>query len=63
MFNSLNTVLDFYEQVGDGRSQNAHVTNNQLDRNLRRINERENGVVINRREMSERGFGRINWED
>lgn len=46
VFNSLDAVLDFYEQVGNHRSQNSHVSNNELDRNLQRINDRDKAVMI-----------------
>ena len=46
VFNSLDAVLDFYERVGDHRSQNARVGNNQLDGNLQRINGRDKQAII-----------------
>ena len=46
MLPSLNAVLDFYEQVGDHHSQNPHVGNNQLDPELKRINDRDKGAII-----------------
>lgn len=46
VFASLNAVLDFYERVGNHRSQNRNVGSNQLDGNLQRMNEREKGAII-----------------
>jgi cytochrome c peroxidase len=46
VFNSLEQVLNFYDQVGDRRSQNPHVANNRLDGNLRRINNNDRGLII-----------------
>ena len=46
IFNSLNAVLDFYERVGNHRSQNTHVNNNQLDSNLQRISDRDKEAII-----------------
>ena len=46
VFNSLDAVLDFYDRLGDNRSQNPHVGNNQLDGNLRRINNRNKNTII-----------------
>jgi cytochrome c peroxidase len=46
VFNSLQQVLNFYDQVGDGRSQNPHVANNRLDRSLRRINNNDRALII-----------------
>ncbi len=46
VLNSLNAVLDFYERVGDRRTQNTHVNNSQLDGNLQRINDRDKGAII-----------------
>lgn len=46
VFNSLDAVLNFYDQAGDHRSQNTHVGNNQLDRNLQRINNRDRTAII-----------------
>ena len=45
-FNSLDAVLDFYERIGDDRSQNTHVGNNQLDGNLQRLNDRDKAAII-----------------
>lgn len=46
VFRSLDAVLDFYKAAGDRRSQNAHVSNNQLDNNLQRINDRDKAAII-----------------
>ncbi len=46
VFTSLNAVLDFYERVGDHRSQNAHVSNNQLDGNLQGLGDRNKASII-----------------
>jgi cytochrome c peroxidase len=46
VFASLDQVLDFYDQVGDGRSQNAHVGGNQLDGRLQRINRGDKDLII-----------------
>lgn len=46
VFNSLQQVLNFYDQVGDRRSQNPHVPNNRLDGNLRRINNNDRALII-----------------
>ncbi|MBD0368656.1 MAG: hypothetical protein ICV53_21440 [Flavisolibacter sp.] len=46
VFSSLDAVLDFYERVGNHRSQNTHVGNNQLDGNLQRINDRDKAAII-----------------
>ncbi len=46
VFNSLDAVLDFYDRVGDNRSQNSHVGNNQLDGNLQRLNNRDKDAII-----------------
>ncbi len=46
VFTSLAAVLNFYDQIGDGRSQNAHVNNNQLDGNLQRINNNDRAAII-----------------
>lgn len=46
VFNNLSAVLDFYENVGDHRSQNPHVNNNQLDGNLQRLNDRDKAAII-----------------
>jgi cytochrome c peroxidase len=46
VFRSLDEVLDFYERVGDHRSQNTHVGNNQLDENLRRLNGNDKEAII-----------------
>lgn len=41
-FQSLNQVVNFYDRIGDGNSQNPHVSRQQLDANVRRINLRNN---------------------
>lgn len=46
VFKTLDAVLDFYEQVGDHRSQNRNVSNSALDENLQRINNREKASII-----------------
>ncbi len=45
-FSNLNDVLDFYDQVGEGRSQNAHVGGGQLDSKLQRINRGDKDAII-----------------
>lgn len=42
VFQSLAHVVAFYDRIGDGNSQNPHVSRQQLDGNLRRINLRNN---------------------
>lgn len=34
VFNSLDQVLNFYNQIGGHRSQNGHVSNNRIDGNI-----------------------------
>lgn len=46
VFNSLDAVMNFYEQVGDHRSQNAHVGNNSLDANLQRTGRDDKDAII-----------------
>jgi cytochrome c peroxidase len=46
VFSTLNAVLDFYEQIGDRRSQNSHVGSNQLDGSLQRLNDRDKAAII-----------------
>lgn len=46
VFTSLDAVLNFYDQIGEGHSQNAHVGNNQLDGNLQRINRNDVNNII-----------------
>ncbi len=46
VFRSLDAVLNFYEQVGNRRSQNPHVSSAQLDNNLRRIGDRDKQLII-----------------
>lgn len=41
-FQSLAQVVNFYDRIGDGNSQNPHVARQQLDANVRRINLRNN---------------------
>ncbi len=45
-FNSLDAVLDFYDRIGDGRSQNPHVSNRQLDGKLQRIGRGDKDAII-----------------
>ena len=46
VFTSLAQVLNFYDQVGDRRSQNSHVSANNLDENLHRINNNDRQLII-----------------
>ena len=46
VFSSLDQVLNFYDQVGDHRSQNSHVSGNNLDVNLQRINNNDRQLII-----------------
>ena len=46
VFNSLTQVLDFYEQVGRGRSQNSHVSSAQLDPKLQGIGDNDKATII-----------------
>ncbi len=46
VFRSLDDVLNFYDRIGDHRSQNAHVSDNQLDGKLQRINNRDRQLII-----------------
>lgn len=46
VFASLDAVLNFYERVGDHRSQNSHVSSSGLDGNLQRLNERDKVSII-----------------
>ncbi len=46
VFSNLNDVLNFYDQVGERRSQNAHVSSGQLDDKLQCINRRESDAII-----------------
>ena len=41
-FQTLAQVVNFYDRIGDGNSQNPHVARQQLDANVRRINLRNN---------------------
>ena len=41
-----NRYLIFYDQIGDGRSQNPHVSNNKLDGKLMRINNNDRASII-----------------
>jgi cytochrome c peroxidase len=43
---TLDAVFNFYDAVGNRRSQNAHVTAAQLDADLQRINERDKDAII-----------------
>ena len=42
VFQTLDQAVAFYDRIGDGNSQNPHVSRQQLDGNLRRINLRNN---------------------
>ena len=42
VFQSLDQTVAFYDRIGDGNSQNPHVSRQQLDANVRRINLRNN---------------------
>ena len=42
VFQTLAQVANFYDRIGDGNSQNPHVSRQQLDANVRRINLRNN---------------------
>ena len=46
VFNSLVQVFDFYDEVGNGQSQNSHVSANSLDANLQRINNNDRQLII-----------------
>ncbi|GAB4091462.1 cytochrome-c peroxidase [Flaviaesturariibacter terrae] len=46
VFPNLASVLDFYEEVGDRRSQNAHVSAGSLDGKLRRLSGRDKAAII-----------------
>lgn len=46
VFSNLNEVLNFYDQVGDGRSQNSHVRSGQLDGNLQRLSRDDRDAII-----------------
>ncbi len=39
-------MMDFYDGVGGNRSQNSHVPNNQLDANLRGVNNNTKASII-----------------
>jgi cytochrome c peroxidase len=57
VFRTLEEVLDFYEKIGDGRSQNPHVAGSSLDGNLRRINNRDKDNIIQfLRSLDDAGF-------
>lgn len=45
-FTSLDNVIKFYDNVGKGQSQNQHVANNQLDANLRGLNDNQRDQII-----------------
>ena len=45
-FQTLSDVIRFYDNVGKGQSQNAHVPNNQLDNNLRGLNDNQTTQII-----------------
>ncbi|MFD2937541.1 cytochrome-c peroxidase [Spirosoma flavum] len=60
-FQSLAQVVNFYDQIGDGNSQNPHVGRQQLDANVRRINLRNNEqaqIVAFRNALTDTGFDR-----
>lgn len=46
VFTSLDQALNFYDQVGDRRSQNAHVSANNLDGKLQHINNNDRQLII-----------------
>jgi cytochrome c peroxidase len=46
VFVTLGAVMNFYDQVGGGRSQNANVANNRLDADLRGLNDRNQNAII-----------------
>ncbi len=45
-FKTLGDVIRFYDNVGKGQSQNSHVANNQLDNNLRGVNDNQSNQII-----------------
>lgn len=45
-FQTLSDVIRFYDNVGKGQSQNAHVPNNQLDNNLRGLTDNQTTQII-----------------
>ena len=46
VFKSLDEVLDFYDRVGNRRSQNPHVSSNQLDSKLQHITVQDKNNII-----------------
>ena len=46
VFSSLDQVLNFYDQIGDGRSQNRNVAASRLDGNLQRLNNGDRNAII-----------------
>ncbi len=46
VFTSLDQVLNFYDQIGDRRSQNGHVSNNQIDGNIQRFNRNDQNAIL-----------------
>lgn len=46
VFTSLDQVLNFYDQVGKGNSQNSHVSRNSLDGNLQPFNDNDKAFII-----------------
>lgn len=46
VFSTLNEVLNFYDQIGEGRSQNSHVRAAQLDGNLQQLNRNDRAAII-----------------
>lgn len=46
VFSTLNEVLNFYDQIGEGRAQNSHVRANQLDGNLQRLGRDDRDAII-----------------
>lgn len=46
VFNSLDQVMNFYDQIGDRRSQNGHVNNNQIDGNIQRFNRNDQNAIL-----------------
>lgn len=46
VFSNINEVMNFYDQVGEGRSQNSHVRSGQLDGNLQRLGRDDRDAII-----------------
>ena len=45
-FATLDQVLDFYDNIADGRSQNANVRSNQIDPKIRQMNVRDRQQIV-----------------